>query len=98
MRWLDSITDAMNMNLGKLWEMVRNREAWHAAVHRVSESDTTGQLNNNTPMKPTAVKILNIPIAKKDFLKPFVISFSWVFSSCGRHVGYILELRRGCPF
>ena len=76
MRWLDGITDAMNMNLGELWEMVRNREAWHAAVHRVSESDTTGQLNNNTPMKPTAVKILNIPIAKKDFLKPFVISSS----------------------
>ena len=33
MRWLDSITDGMNMNLGKLREMVRDREAWHAAVH-----------------------------------------------------------------
>ena len=32
MRWLDSITDAMNLNLGKLWEMVRNREAWRVAV------------------------------------------------------------------
>ena len=40
MRWLDSITDAMNMNLGKLWEMVRDREAWHAAVHRVTKSLT----------------------------------------------------------
>ena len=40
MRWLDSITDEMNMNLGKLQEMVRDREAWHAAVHGVTKSQT----------------------------------------------------------
>ena len=40
MRWLDSTSDAMNMNLGKLWEMVRDREAWHAAVHGVTKSKT----------------------------------------------------------
>ena len=37
MRWLDDITDAMDMNLGKLWEMVRDREAWHAVVHGVTK-------------------------------------------------------------
>ena len=39
-RWLDSITDAMNMNLGKRWEMVRAREAWHATVHGVAKNQT----------------------------------------------------------
>ena len=39
-RWLDVITDAVDMNLGKLWEMVKGREAWHAAVHVVANSLT----------------------------------------------------------
>ena len=42
MRWLGGISDAMNMNLGKLWEMVRDSEAWYAAVYRITESNTTG--------------------------------------------------------
>ena len=89
MRWFNGITDSMDMNLGKLWKIVRNRKAWHAAVHGVAKSRT--QLSDWTTTTANIKINLNTRKVFLPFLRPILNIFQRIYyeQDLKEYSGYI---------
>ena len=90
MRWLDGITDTMDMNLSKLWDMVKDTEAWHAAFHGVSKRHTRQRTEQQLSSKQDFNKPRLLPLFIEKIMKRNFLGFLWLrihWSETGIQVG-----------
>ena len=96
MRWLDGISDAMDMNLGKFWELVRDRKAWSVAVHRLAKSQTPRATEKQGSTLPLCTSTVLIKVSHRNqvpWLRPFTMRHGLPWWLSGQKISAMHEMQ-----